>query len=357
MSGDGVNQLVTELATADGPGEAWLAAHVGSGDPVARAWAASVAPHAMVRLLAITQNEDVDRAAQAAIRAAADALGKRKKASAELRARADSPSACGELANLLFGVWRVALADADDLEQRAAKIAAAVRAVVRRVPVLADLAPAPRTAKAPLPGAFDDAAFSNGRVISPESFGRTGPELGGLACERIFGTWRPRSLGPTEDDRDARWGHIELAHPCAHPVVANARLAILPVVPPHYRRPTKVSVEELRQYARKRRAELEAREDLCDPPEKILAESGLDDPDAIDKPGMREHKLNAIYRAVINIDRRVRRLVELDAPARVLDEQRAQLDAWSAQLSPALRAHMPADVDAAWLVRALGVAT
>jgi hypothetical protein len=380
MIEDPIVQLISELAKSDRPTSAWLEANDSRGDPVTFAWNASASPHSMIRLLAIAQNDDIDTAAKMAIHAAAETLRRedpKNPAITELASRSQSSTASGELAHLLFGVWCVALPGIDRRNAMEAEIAARIRTVVRRPPALADIEPPPaRERSSSNLGAehlFDRIAdpaqlrvldadtvrrSSRGRVISPESFGRSGPELGGLVCERIFGTWRPRSSACTQDDRDEHWGHIEFSHPCTHPIVPKARLTVLPVVPPYYRRWTLVEVDELRRHARERRASLENRDDLCDPPEKILAEEGLSDPDALTEPGVREHRLCRVYRALLNLDRQQSRLVELGAPAQIVEEQRAKRDWWLRELVGVWRQwldELPSGTEASWAMRALAV--
>ncbi len=374
---DPIAALVCELGTSDRPSAAWLAASSREGDPLATAWQASGLPYWMVRLLAIANHPDVDAAARAAIEAAAETLRREHPESpalAELAARASSVDACGELSQLLHVVWCGALPDVDRRPLLEREIAARVRAVVQRPPTIADLEPPARPTRSISTGATELAdrvadrgrlralaaedvrSGSQGRVLSPEAFGRIGQELGGLACERIFGGWRPRSSDLTQDDRATRWGHIELARPCVHPVVPGARLACLPVVPPHFRRARVVEVEALREHARRRRAHLESCEDLCDDVEQILAEQGLTDPDALTEPGLFEHPLDTVYRAFINVDRRQRRLIELDAPIAIIEQQSEQLDRWSRALLHTWRTwldELPADTQPAWALRAL----
>ncbi|MFT3694756.1 MAG: hypothetical protein QM831_16525 [Kofleriaceae bacterium] len=339
-----------------------------------KAWARSTAPHAMVRLLAAAGSDECDVAASAAIEAAADLLrsdGGKRTAIDELAAAANRPTVCGELAKLLYVTWVPALTHHDRRDAYEAAIATRIRDAVKRPPTTSQLEPPARRATVPaatrpihMNTIVDEAQPlestipPGSRVISPESFGRLGPELGGLACERIFGPWWPRG-NVTEDDRMDRWGYIELAQPCAHPLIANAKLSILPVAPPHVRRATAVPVEELRRHAIAERARLEAadqRGELGDPPDKILAEAGLDDPDAITEPGLREHAMNTVYRAFINIDNRRRRLVELGAPDVVLAQTDAELDQWSKRLLTAWQAwtgELPADTSRAFVLRAL----
>jgi hypothetical protein len=354
-----------------------------SPERLASAWATSDAPHCMVRLLAAAGSAECDVAARAAVEAAAEVLGSEcgpSEAIEELALGAQRPTVCGELSNLLNNTWLSALGDCESRDALEAAIAERVRDAVKRPPTIEDLAAPPRRARVAtgaghLAGAIADASaldpdiarggLANAsaaprgvRVISPQSYGRLGPELGGLACERIFGPWWPRGE-ETEDDRVDRWGHIELGHPCAHPIVSGAKLTVLPVVPPHFRRSTILSVDDLRRHAREKRAELEAadrRGTLCDPPAKVLAQLGLADPDSIAEPGLREHPLNTVYRAFINLDYRRRRLVELGAPPEPIAQTDAELDQWSRLLAgawPAWLTELPADTDRAWALRAL----
>ncbi len=339
-------------------------------EAIANAWATSTAPHAMVRLLAAAGSDECDAAARAGLEAAADvlrAMRGRSGAIDRLLAGAKRPTVCGELSKLLNVTWVPEVSLRGPRDEHEAKVAARVRDVVKRPPTLADFQPPPR--RAPVPTGAEHLADAIAgarpldhvpgiRVISPESHRRVGPELGGLVCERIFGPWWPRGA-ITEDDRTERWGHIELAQPCVHPVIAGAKLAVLPVVPPHFRRWTTVNVDDLRRYAKEERARLEAAEsrgELCDPPDKILAEAGLEDPDAIDGPGLREHPLNTVYRAFINLGDRNRRLLEVGAPNELIMQSAAELDRWSRKLAAAWLewlGELPADTNRAWALRAL----
>jgi hypothetical protein len=378
MSDDPIEALVIELARADRPTPAWLESRGRSGDPVTSAWNASSSPDAMLRLLAIIQS-DFDMAVQTTIRESADILRREGPPSREVVELAGR-SATDELDRALR-VWRAALRDPARRSTLQAELAARIRLVVGRAPVLADLEPPPRRERLPSDSrsaahlgaciadparlrAMDAEAVrrcSRGRVVSPEEFGRMGPERGGFACERIFGTWRPRTSPMLEDDRDQHWGHIELSHECPHPVVAGALLTCLPVVPPHYRRGTLVGIAELRRESRERRAELavlEARGELCDPVEKMLLEEGLSDPEGLTEPGIRDHPWYTVYRLLLNYERQLRRLVELGAPARVVQEQRAKRDRWSGKLVGVWRQwldQLPANTAPAWALRALAV--
>lgn len=196
-----------------------------------------------------------------------------------------------------------------------------------------------------------------GRVISPEAYGRYGPELGGLFCERIFGRWHPRA-NITRDDRDEHWGYVELSIPCEHPIIAGASLSLVPVVPPYFRRHIEIGGEELRTHARNRRAHLERQPDLCDSAEKILAEEGLSDPDALTGPGIIEHPLNTVYRELINRDRRWRRLTELGAPQAVLEKDASPMASLAQRLALVWRTwatELSADIDASWALRSLAL--
>ena len=179
-----------------------------------------------------------------------------------------------------------------------------------------------------LPTATDVLPHSSGRVHTPESYNyRTYlPEKRGLFCADIFGPvpWKRGDLSAiTRDDRSVHWGHIELPE--------SGRIVL--VVPPFYRRFRLLSAAEHRQTARARRAELLALDasggwTACDSVDKILAEEGLDDPDAIEKleEGATEHPLNSAYRATVNRANRLQRLNELNAPDSVLDETRRLLE-------------------------------
>lgn len=341
-------------------------------DLLAKAWRETESPSGMVRLLAAAGSDECDAAARVAVTTAAEILRREdphNESIDELVAGSRRPTVCAELSRLLFNTWCTALQSPERRDEYEAEIAARVREAVTRPPSATDLEPPPRRIATTVGASHLATAIADprrlvpldvkvpagSRVASPESFGRGMPELGGLACERVFGPWWPRT-STTEDDRVERWGYIELGRPCVHPIVPGATLTVLPVVPPHFRRWTSVSIEDLKRHARERRAALEARDDLCDPPDKILAEAGLDDPDAIEAPGLREHRLDTVYRAFINLDRSARRLAELGAPAQVVEQTTDQLDTWSSRLVGVWRswlAELPADTDAAWALRAL----
>lgn len=179
-------------------------------------------------------------------------------------------------------------------------------------------------------------ARSSGVCEKPESYNyRTFlPEKRGLYAEEIFGPvgWRSGELRLSEDARDGRWGHLELCEPIAWP--GGPKRAVVLVVAPVHRRFRASSPEESRLRARRRREQLIALDrsgawPYCDPLEKLLAEEGLVDEDALERMGDTavEPPLNVAYRRVVNLANRLRRLRELSAPAHVLDADRVSLTA------------------------------
>jgi DNA-directed RNA polymerase beta' subunit len=177
-------------------------------------------------------------------------------------------------------------------------------------------------------------ARSHGRVHKPDSYNyRTYlPEAGGLYCEEIFGPvrWAEGELRLDEDDRSSRWGHIELPEPLSW--LDGPQWRVLLVVPPAFRRFTLVSAEDHRALASARRAELLALAETdawpyCDPVEKLLAEEGLADPEAIARldEGAVEPPLNVAYRAVVNHAHTLARLAALGAPPEACTETKEAL--------------------------------
>jgi DNA-directed RNA polymerase beta' subunit len=171
-------------------------------------------------------------------------------------------------------------------------------------------------------------SFSSGEVLNPESYNyiTLRPQRGGLYGEDIFGLagFAPRS--PDLDERSARWGHLELAAACEHPLLAGSVEAIA-VTPPVYRRFRRLSVEASRKWAFARRAELQEldrRGELSEPVDKLLAEEGCADPDQIEEETFTEPPLNVQYRRVRNQSYRLTRLRELKAPVAIVrdDEDR-----------------------------------
>jgi hypothetical protein len=148
------------------------------------------------------------------------------------------------------------------------------------------------------------------------------------------------------DDRADRCGHIELTEPV---IVNGAELSRVLVVPPALRRFVRLSAQEHRVKAKRRRAELArlAQTDewpYGDPLEKLLAEEGLEDADALDSLGesFEEPPLNSAYRNLLNRANRLARLVELDAPVEIFSEERARVIETVAALESELRrASMP----------------
>lgn len=190
-------------------------------------------------------------------------------------------------------------------------------------------------------------AHSSGEVRSPESYGYLTylPEKGGLYCELIFGpvTWERGDLhGMPRDDRRERCGHLMLPEPVPRREGPPRRVIL--VVPPAWRCFRLLTAEEHRAHARARRAELLRLAEgdawpYSDPLGKVLAEEGLDDPDAIEAmgEGVLEPALNEAYRAVVNRARMLGRLGELGAPASVLDGPRASLASACDRLDVELR--------------------
>jgi DNA-directed RNA polymerase subunit beta' len=187
-----------------------------------------------------------------------------------------------------------------------------------------------RDALPPIEGRVLDAdealALSSGAVKNPEAFNYATrvPERGGLQCAEIFGPadWSAIAGDPSADVRRDRWGHVALDEPLAHPLRGDAVLVCLLVVPPYFRRWTLVPAELSRERAWRRRAQILATDEreLGDPPEKVLFEEGLAQEADINALGVtwEEHPLNALYRAIVNRNNRLRRLRQLNAPADVL---------------------------------------
>lgn len=168
-------------------------------------------------------------------------------------------------------------------------------------------------------------AFSSGEVRTPETYddltGR--PAKRGLYAEEIFGKLAG-SARPEADSRDSRWGHLTLPLPLRHPGAPDGQLECVPVVPPGFRRFVPEAAEARRERARSLRAQLEASSGLCDPPEHILRELGLDDPEKIEA-GLIERPLNTAYRGLINFGSSLVRLRKMKAPPAVLEQQEAAL--------------------------------
>jgi hypothetical protein len=173
-------------------------------------------------------------------------------------------------------------------------------------------------------------ALSSGPVLNPEAFNYVTrrPEPGGLRCEAVFGNanWSAIAEDLSADLRSDRWGHVALDEPLRHPLRSDASVACVLVVPPRYRRWTRLPAEASRERARRRRAEVLATDEqvLGDPQENILFEEGLLDPADIDALGetWEEHPLDALYRAIVNRTYRARRLRELGAPADIRSRER-----------------------------------
>lgn len=201
----------------------------------------------------------------------------------------------------------------------------------------------------------DDAlrARSSGVCEKPETYNyRTFlPEKRGLYAEEIFGPvpWAARELRMNEDVRDGRFGRIELPEPMPWP--GGPRRSVVLVVPPIHRRFRPSSPDESRERARKRRElllELDRSGEwpYCDPLAKLLAEEGLEDPDAIERLGTTavEPALNVLYRRVVNLSNRLRRYHELGAPESVKDDDRRTLSSVLEALDRELAISVPAEI-------------
>lgn len=220
-------------------------------------------------------------------------------------------------------------------------------------------------------------ARSSGRVTSPEAYNfRTfRPERRGLYSEEIFGEakWASGELAAAAaDDRSERWGHIELGEPVRHalssstaPSLAESLAApshgqsVVLVVPPVHRRFLLLTPHEHRERLRARRAELLELDranqwPYSDSLETVLLEEGLADPDELESTGegMIEPALSTAYRSIVNHANRLKRLVELDAPAVICESQRTALKEKCERLDVVLAASsLPKDV----LMLALGL--
>lgn len=106
-------------------------------------------------------------------------------------------------------------------------------------------------------------------------------------------------------------------------------------MPPAYRRYVRLSVEETHRSMREARDRIMAVDDPCgDPPSQLLGEMGLwsignrpltDEEIAEMPPVMRESPVEGLYRRVVNLSNRLRRMSELDAPEPVMGEARSYL--------------------------------
>ncbi len=206
-------------------------------------------------------------------------------------------------------------------------------------------------------------ARSRGEIRRPDTYSyRTFlPETGGLYCTKIFGAvnWTHDKRHIPTDDRHEHWGHIELPEPVRR--LEGPATQVILVCPPVFRRFRELSAAEHREVASARRAKLIAlaqteRWPYSDSLDKVLAEEGLDDPAAIDtlESSVSEPPLNVAYRTIVNAAHMLRRLIELDAPASVVDESRTSLVSACARVVAELeRGDLPAPIKALALGRAL----
>jgi hypothetical protein len=201
------------------------------------------------------------------------------------------------------------------------------------------------------------AELSRGLITKPESYNYVTflPEPRGLYCADVFGPvkWKAKERALDRDDRDGRWGHIELSEPV---VYEGHELSKVLVVPPVHRRWARLTPEERLENRKRRRADLiamverdewEYRDESL---EERLASEGLADPDNLDISDEMffEHPLNTRYRVVLNDGRMLARLVQLGAPPEIYANARAELLESVNALDAALReAPLPAQLRAA----------
>src|SRR5690606_31884550 len=127
----------------------------------------------------------------------------------------------------------------------------------------------------------------------------------------------------------------ELPEPVPHPRDPRIELRSVPVMPPVHRRYVQLSAEETHRWARAERDRVMSARGSDDSPSELLGEQGLwhdvEDRPLTDEeiealePIAQEPPVGGHYRRVVNRARRLRRLVELDAPVAVIGGERARL--------------------------------
>jgi DNA-directed RNA polymerase beta' subunit len=178
--------------------------------------------------------------------------------------------------------------------------------------------------------------LSNGEIVKPDTYNyRTYlPEPNGLYNVEVFGKVNNKNFKMEQDNRNIFWGHIALVIKVPHPLNKKVEIETILIPPPASRKFKYIDIEIAKKDARERRDYLLKLNDNdpafgCNTREEILAEEGIlneEDIDEMTEGIHQEPSLNTCFREVIIVNNRYARLVEINAPSQILNNEITELN-------------------------------